>query len=107
MTDGTIIKTDQVTPMEQAKAFLESVTEVEVDGLQKAFKSMKSTRLINLVYNEQLKLWRKKRLIVILAVAIIVAIFTYASIKKMKSKLGQAIGMYKPSNKSRRISKIF
>ncbi|EAD2029877.1 ABC transporter ATP-binding protein [Listeria monocytogenes] len=46
MTDGTIIKTDQVshllssraqlrwlaTPMEQAKAFLESVTEVEVDG---------------------------------------------------------------------------
>ncbi|CCQ20104.1 Phosphate acyltransferase [Listeria monocytogenes] len=40
MTDGTIIKTDQV---EQAKAFLESVTEVEVDGLQKAFKSMKST----------------------------------------------------------------
>lgn len=46
MTDGTIIKTDQVahllssraqlrwrvTPIEQAKAFLESVTEVEVDG---------------------------------------------------------------------------
>ncbi|EAC3172345.1 ABC transporter ATP-binding protein [Listeria monocytogenes] len=46
MTDGTIIKTDQVahllssraqlrwrvTPFEQAKAFLESVTEVEVDG---------------------------------------------------------------------------
>ncbi|EAC9052005.1 ABC transporter ATP-binding protein [Listeria monocytogenes] len=46
MTDGTIIKTDQVshllssraqlrwrvTPVEQAKAFLESVTEVEVDG---------------------------------------------------------------------------
>ncbi|EAG1697640.1 ABC transporter ATP-binding protein [Listeria monocytogenes] len=46
MTDGTIIKTDQVahllssraqlrwlaTPLEQAKAFLESVTEVEVDG---------------------------------------------------------------------------
>ncbi|EFN3774040.1 ABC transporter ATP-binding protein [Listeria monocytogenes] len=46
MTDGTIIKTDQVahllssraqlrwrvTPIEQAKAFVESVTEVEVDG---------------------------------------------------------------------------
>ncbi|WP_085645430.1 ABC transporter ATP-binding protein [Listeria monocytogenes] len=46
MTDGMIIKTDQVahllstraqlrwrvTPLEQAKAFLESVTEVEVDG---------------------------------------------------------------------------
>ncbi|MDT0001437.1 ABC transporter ATP-binding protein [Listeria cossartiae subsp. cayugensis] len=46
MTDGTIIKTDQVahllssraqlrwrvTPIEQAKVFLESVTEVEVDG---------------------------------------------------------------------------
>ncbi|EAF1583107.1 ABC transporter ATP-binding protein [Listeria monocytogenes] len=46
MTDGTIIKTDQVshllssraqlrwlaTPFEQAKAFLESVTKVEVDG---------------------------------------------------------------------------
>ncbi|MCY61234.1 ABC transporter ATP-binding protein [Listeria monocytogenes serotype 4c] len=46
MTDGTIIKTDQVshllssraqlrwrvTPFEQAKTFLESVTEVEVDG---------------------------------------------------------------------------
>lgn len=46
MTDGTIIKTNQVahllssraqlrwrvTPIEQAKAFLESVTEVEVDG---------------------------------------------------------------------------
>ncbi|EAD7948355.1 ABC transporter ATP-binding protein [Listeria monocytogenes] len=46
MTDGTIIKTDQVahllssraqlrwrvTPIEQAKAFLESVTEVELDG---------------------------------------------------------------------------
>ncbi|HAB7142209.1 TPA: ABC transporter ATP-binding protein [Listeria monocytogenes] len=46
MTDGTIIKTDQVahllssraqlrwrvTPIEQAKAFLENVTEVEVDG---------------------------------------------------------------------------
>ncbi|HAO6684864.1 TPA: ABC transporter ATP-binding protein [Listeria monocytogenes] len=46
MTDGTIIKTDQVahllssraqlrwrvTPIEQAKAFLESVTEVDVDG---------------------------------------------------------------------------
>ncbi|EAE8347685.1 ABC transporter ATP-binding protein [Listeria monocytogenes] len=46
MTDGTIIKTDQVAhllssraqlrwrvaPIEQAKAFLESVTEVEVDG---------------------------------------------------------------------------
>ncbi|EPA8843770.1 ATP-binding cassette domain-containing protein [Listeria monocytogenes] len=46
MTDGTIIKTDQVshllssraqlrwrvTPFEQAKAFLDSVTEVEVDG---------------------------------------------------------------------------
>ncbi|ENE0726795.1 ABC transporter ATP-binding protein [Listeria monocytogenes] len=46
MTDGTIIKTDQVahllssraqlrwrvTPIEQAKAFLESVTEVEVEG---------------------------------------------------------------------------
>ncbi|ECZ2715564.1 ABC transporter ATP-binding protein [Listeria monocytogenes] len=46
MTDGTIIKTDQVshllssraqlrwrvTPIKQAKAFLESVTEVEVDG---------------------------------------------------------------------------
>lgn len=47
--------------------------------------------MINLVYNEQLKLWRKKRLIVILAlVAIIVAIFTYAQFRQHQEDEKQA-----------------